>query len=378
NEGYSIYSKKSLYGITIKTSAIQKGVTQQTSTPQSSSQQSSIQQFFPIYGVTLGQTTTDDTRRMGYEVKAGSNGTSNYSIIETIWLRDFDNDNVWETMIIHNDEKMPQVWINKFGFNLDLSYSEWLDLFKRMGFTIEINTSPQTTEYQGRNTLKAEFTALSPDKLLSFKLYFNYGNRNNEGYSIYSKKSLDDIWIKTSAIQKGVTPQSSSQQSSNPVVKRFFSDFFPIYGITLGQTTTYDVKRMGYEVEKKGSYNYSYIETIQFYDWDNDNVYEDMAIFNNDYRKIPQTWINKFGFNFDLSYSEWLDLFQKMGCTITINTNPQTTGYEGRNTLKAKFSALSPDKLLNFELYFEKGNKNNEGYSISSKKSLYYINVRKQ
>ncbi|MDR0830707.1 MAG: hypothetical protein LBN95_11445 [Prevotellaceae bacterium] len=130
----------------IKMSATPKGVTQQTSTPQSSSQQSSIQQFFPIYGVTLGQTTTNDAKQMGYKVEKGSSGTSNVSRIETIYFWDHNNDNVYEQIYMTCYDKMPQEWINKFGFNVDLSYSEWLDLFKKMGFTVEIKTTPQTTK----------------------------------------------------------------------------------------------------------------------------------------------------------------------------------------------------------------------------------------
>ncbi|MDR3267451.1 MAG: hypothetical protein LBT83_00055 [Tannerella sp.] len=164
-----------------------------TTVSDNSTSSDGIAQFFPVYGITLGQTTTQDLKKMGHTPKLYENGPKHHCDVETITFWDHDGDNIYEYIFMLYYKNMPAVWTNKFGFKWELSYNDWLTLFQRLGFSVKIIEAPVTKKYDDRNTLSAKLKALSADKHLEFTLDFNYGNDNNEGYSINSKKSLFSI-----------------------------------------------------------------------------------------------------------------------------------------------------------------------------------------
>ena len=69
-------------------------------------------------------------------------------------------------------------------------------------------------------------------------------------------------------------------------------------------------------------------------------------------------------------------LFKKEGFTIVVTEQPISKKYQERMTLSASFIATSIDKALKFNLNFNYGNSNKEGYSVSSKNSLFSIRVQ--
>lgn len=152
-----------------------------------------------------------------------------------------------------------------------------------------------------------------------------------------------------------------------------FDSFFPLYGFVLGKTTVKDLKKRGIKNESHANYNYCRVNKIAVYDWDNDQVFEDMYL--SDYTGIPAEWGEKFGFEWELSYSEWMQLFRSLGFEIEVTKAPFTEKEKGKKYLRAEFVARSKNGDFHFRLNFKNGNKEGEGYGIDSKNSLFSIDV---
>jgi len=86
---------------------------------------------------------------------------------------------------------------------------------------------------------------------------------------------------------------------------------------------------------------------------------------------FPPLWKSK-GFSWDNSYDEWIDVFNKLGYNITVKQQPSQKDFCGRNTLSARFKALSSDGSLSFDLIFDYGD---NGYLTSSPKTLNVVIV---
>lgn len=307
--------------------------------------------FFPVYGILLGKTTISELESSGYKVENYAYGRTE---VNTLACWAYGEDRIINYIGFNVYDMMPEKW-QRLGLNWHLSYNEWLALLKKMGFTINVENAPKTVVHSGRNVLSAGVSAMAPDQSFLMRLNFNFGNDYGEGYSTDSKSSLNDIEIrlKTPPSQFPESSVKAISVASVPEVNRYFSDFFPIYNVTIGKTTKADVARMGYRVEK-----YTEINTINFSDYDGDSVFESVW-FHND-AMMPEKW-QQLGLNWLLSYNEWLELFRKMGFTVEpqeINTISTYSDYQ----FEAKFIATAPDQSIRMELWF-----NHEDYSSTNK-----------
>ena len=154
---------------------------------------SAINDFFPIFGFTLGKTTWKEAESMGYEIKEGDEYPERYiDDVEDVQFVDFKGEGVFTTLIWGKyDGVFPPLWKSK-GFSWELSYDEWMTIFKSLGYIITVTEEPCQREVNGRIMLKAKFKALSPDGTLRFELWFDYGN---DGYYTSSSKTLDTIIV---------------------------------------------------------------------------------------------------------------------------------------------------------------------------------------
>lgn len=152
-----------------------------------------VNAFFPVDGLILGTSTHQDAKRLGITVEDKGDGDFYCDINGHSWWDFSKEDNIFDWLSINHYETMPDIWEKQFGFSFQSSYNEWLSLFQNLGFNIKISKAPETKEYQGRNTLSAEFKATSPDQSIEFNMKFNYGNRNQNGYSVDSKNTLYQI-----------------------------------------------------------------------------------------------------------------------------------------------------------------------------------------
>lgn len=141
---------------------------------------SAINDFFPLFGVTLGKTTWEQAIRLGGEDKVDEDTGEIYIDKENVQFFDF-YDNIKTLTDIYWEESyrdFPDSWNSK-GFYWENSYDAWLDVFKRLGYKIEIKNEPELKVHEDRNTLSGRFEALSPDGTLSFNMDFRYGKKGH-------------------------------------------------------------------------------------------------------------------------------------------------------------------------------------------------------
>ena len=159
------------------------------------------------------------------------------------------------------------------------------------------------------------------------------------------------------------------------------NDFFPVCGITLNKSTVKDAERQ--------SYRYAEIEYCdggcviawannsehggkgaQIRKEENSNLFTDIYITNSDI--MFSEW-SRLGFDWKLSYNDWISLFKRMGFTIIQTEEPKIKSWEhGPDYLDTTVVAISKDYSLKFELKFSFGREGNTQYSRST---LYSISV---
>lgn len=172
-----------------------------------------INEFFPIYGLTLGKSTWDDAKRLGYNVKQYENGPKRHVDAPnsmTFW--DHEGDGIWSSVYTVHSEEMAPLWKQR-GLSWAMSYDQCINFFKSRGYSINVKKEPHTTEYDNRKTLTASFDAVSPDGFLEFELDFDYGNANGEGYSTSSRNTLYGILV--SLLKNDVAATGTQTPSGN-------------------------------------------------------------------------------------------------------------------------------------------------------------------
>ena len=153
---------------------------------------STVDDFFPLFGVTLGMTTWQQAKDMGHIVKKCKPESSRTMTVEDIDFWDHEGEGVFTSLYWTRDETdFPSSWKTK-DFDWDNSFDEWMDVFKKLGYKISLTKQPVRTEHSGIISLYAEFEALSPDGKLLFDMDFNYGR---SGYFASSPKTLYSITV---------------------------------------------------------------------------------------------------------------------------------------------------------------------------------------
>ena len=149
-------------------------------------------------------------------------------------------------------------------------------------------------------------------------------------------------------------------------------DLFPLFGVTLGETTCGKAEELGGELkvdEDTGELYYD-IENIKFSDLRTTGIISDFYWTKID-RDFPDSWKSK-GFFWENSYDEWINVFRSSGCIIESEDKTKQMNSDGRITLNCQFEAKSQDGNLSFTMHFADGEK---GYLTSSPGTLYSIYV---
>lgn len=166
-----------------------------TMSPVSSSysSSSSINDFFPLWGITLGKTTWNEAENLGHTVKIWKEGPDRYVDVQNVDFWDHDGIGRFTSLYwTHSEADFPYSWKSK-GFSWENSYDRWLDVFRNLGFTINVTKEPVTGEFSGHKTLSADVEAVSTDGLLELDLDFDYGE---DGHYTFSPKTLYSITIR--------------------------------------------------------------------------------------------------------------------------------------------------------------------------------------
>lgn len=160
-----------------------------------------------------------------------------------------------------------------------------------------------------------------------------------------------------------------------------FNDFFPVCGVTLNKTTVQDVERQKYryaEIERCddglviawGKNGYDRGKGIQIRREKGCDVFT--QIYMTHFETMFPEW-SKLGFDWKLSYNDWILLFKKMGFTVIQTEEPRVESWENHpDYLQAKLVTISKDFSLKFELEFSYGK---EGTTRYSQSTLYSISV---
>ncbi len=207
-----------------------------------------------------------------------------------------------------------------------------------------------------------------------FKLFVNTFEMNLHKY-------IDVSDITTSFTKKGdlataakIEKESEAKSSGEPKRAKQKCNFFPLYGVMLGETTVDQLSKLGtraldYDSDKQ-LYKYYNVKDMRF--WFSGNFADHMYITYTD--PIPRQWLN-CGFDWSLSYNNWIVLFEKLGFFISVVIAPKVEWYNGKRSLSAEFLAT---KKLNAKITicFEMDFSYSQRKSLDSEGTLYSIRVR--
>lgn len=206
--------------------------------PENIENPSAVNDFFPLWGITLGKTTWEDARDMGYKVEKLKNDYARHITVEKVAFWDHDGEGRFTTLYWVRDESdFPPQWKSK-GFSWNHSFNAWWDMFKKLDYKLTVTKQPTLDKY----TLIAEIEALSPDGSLLFDLEFNYGK---DGCYTSSSNTLYSITVIYKGLPKVLNNKSSDGGDENRI-------------------RSFVVKEGDLEVEHvyvDGPYEGSYIET---------------------------------------------------------------------------------------------------------------------
>lgn len=151
-----------------------------------------INDFFPLFGVTLGKTTWKEAEALGGEVEIWKKGPSRVVYINNIAFWDYEGEGRFTSLLwTKYGSEFPTLWKLK-GFSWGNSYDDWITVFKEMDFKLKIKKPPIQYKDSGRITLKAEFVAFSPDGIISFTMDFDFGE---DGYLSSSPNTLYSFFV---------------------------------------------------------------------------------------------------------------------------------------------------------------------------------------
>lgn len=138
-----------------------------------------IDDFFPIWGISIGKTTWEQAEEMGYAVRKWDNSSLRVMRNNNAFFNGWECNGVFTSVSISKDKgDIPTCWKSK-GFSWDYSYDDWIDVFSKLDFIITVTELPSQYEEDDDKKLKAKFEAVSPDGLLKFELEFDRGNNGN-------------------------------------------------------------------------------------------------------------------------------------------------------------------------------------------------------
>ena len=170
--------------------------------------------FFPLFGITLGKTTWKQAKELGYKVEKWENGPARHTTVENVAFWDHEGEGIFTSMYWVRDESdFPRLWKTK-GFSWYHSYNKWWDVFKKLGYKLTVTKQPEHNKYSRHLTLNAEFEALSPDGSLLFDLYFDYGK---DGYQTTSPNTLYSITVEYNQIENPKEEEVEEEEEFDPI-----------------------------------------------------------------------------------------------------------------------------------------------------------------
>lgn len=174
-------------------------------TEESNVTSSAINDFFPIFGVTLGKTTCDEAHELGYNEMVDDDTGGIFFDIENVLFS--YTDSILDEIYWRKDNRdFPDLWKSK-GFSWDNSYDKWLDTFQRLGYRID-NQEPEKFMCNGSINLDYSFKAISPDGTLAFYMNFD----SVEVGSLPNSLSYIDVYYYKVPIDSWDVPEEENEE----------------------------------------------------------------------------------------------------------------------------------------------------------------------
>lgn len=153
-------------------------------------------QFFPVNGIVLEQSTLEDAERQSYRYSKIEHCDSGLVIAwdNGIQIRKEARCNLFTDIYLTCYDEMPTIWRNR-GLEWDLSYEQWIVLFKKLHFRVIQTQSPRISSWEdGKRPdyFDASFVAIANDNSIKFALNFSYGEK---GTKASSKSTLYSIKV---------------------------------------------------------------------------------------------------------------------------------------------------------------------------------------
>jgi hypothetical protein len=117
--------------------------------------------LFPLYGITLGETTVEEMESMGFSQTDSiddKTGEPYRSFKVKGLIVGYGLNDVVDSILFPPDKPFPKKW-QELGFSWRKSYDGWLSLLSQMGYSIEVEEEPHAEEWVGADTFSAEVVA---------------------------------------------------------------------------------------------------------------------------------------------------------------------------------------------------------------------------
>jgi hypothetical protein len=147
--------------------------------------------LFPLYGVTLGETTVDQLARLGARAGSINKETGRpheYFVINgtNFW---YHGGSVAESIYIARGiHQIPEPW-KALGFDWNFSYNQWISLLQRLAYSVRIEEPPQVVRDGDHDSFRARVSAVKRQRVaIEIELDFNYsrGTTTDSPGTLYS------------------------------------------------------------------------------------------------------------------------------------------------------------------------------------------------
>jgi hypothetical protein len=145
--------------------------------------------------------------------------------------------------------------------------------------------------------------------------------------------------------------------------------------VTLGETTVDQLTRLGTRsgvISKEAGKPYDYIVISGTNFWYHGGSVAESIYIARGIHQIPERW-KALGFDWNISYNQWVSLLQRLGYSVRIEEPPQVVRDGDHDSLRAGVSAVKRERApIEIQLNFNYS----RGTTTDSQGTLYSIFVK--
>lgn len=271
-------------------------------------------------GIILGWTTVKEAFELGGKYSKGDDNVQ-YIEINGRGYSDVDGDGILKMLFHYLRDKLPDYWTNK-GLNTSLSFNGIVSWLKKMGYYYKIEEREKYDSLFSA-TIKAK------DTIHNLNLVFYFLGTDGESES--DANTLLSLEFSRNRIH---TDRSA------------YTPFFPIDGVTIGQTNVDGLKSLGYKISNGQSIAVNKKRPVTYF-WFNEKstIVEKITLPG---ASIPVEWPEAKECD-QMTYNKWLRYFDKYGFIVQKNE-----ALEPSVPMFPQIIALQPQIGLQVKVTFER------------------------